>query len=43
MTWELGEQGRWAWFDGGAVHEIRNVGAVPFEALEVEVRRPGRP
>jgi quercetin dioxygenase-like cupin family protein len=43
MTWELGEQGRWAWFDGGAVHEIRNVGTVPFEALEVEVRRPPRP
>ena len=40
MTWELGEPGRWAWFDGGAAHEIRNVGTVPFEALEVEVRRP---
>ncbi|MEP7309132.1 MAG: cupin domain-containing protein [Acidobacteriota bacterium] len=43
MTWELGEQGRWAWFDSATVHEIRNVGTVPFEALEVEVRRPGRP
>jgi quercetin dioxygenase-like cupin family protein len=43
MTWELGEQGRWAWFDSGTVHEIRNLGAVPFEALEVEVRGPRRP
>ena len=40
MTWELGESGRWAWFDGGTTHQIRNVGTVPFEALEVEVRRP---
>ena len=41
MTWELGELGRWAWFDGGTTHEIRNVGTVPFEAIEVEVRKPG--
>ena len=40
MTWELGELGRWAWFDGGTTHEIRNVGTVPFEAIEVEVRKP---
>jgi len=40
MTWELGEPGRWAWFDSGTVHEIRNVGTVPFEAIEVEVRKP---
>ncbi|HVZ22593.1 MAG TPA: hypothetical protein VG871_16080, partial [Vicinamibacterales bacterium] len=40
MTWELGEQGRWAWFDAGKEHEIRNVGSVPFEAIEVEVRHP---
>jgi uncharacterized protein (DUF885 family)/quercetin dioxygenase-like cupin family protein len=40
MTFELGEQGRWAWFDAGKVHEIRNVGNVPFEFVEVEVRHP---
>lgn len=39
MTWELGEQGRWAWFDGGMAHEIRNVGTVPLEVIEVDVRR----
>ena len=39
-AWDLGEQGRWAWFDGGKEHQIKNVGAVPFEAIEVEVRRP---
>jgi uncharacterized protein (DUF885 family)/quercetin dioxygenase-like cupin family protein len=39
MTWELGEQGRWAWFDAGAAHEIRNVGSVPLEVIEVDVRR----
>jgi uncharacterized protein (DUF885 family)/quercetin dioxygenase-like cupin family protein len=39
MTWELGEQGRWAWFDGGTAHEIRNVGSVPLEVIEVDVRR----
>jgi mannose-6-phosphate isomerase-like protein (cupin superfamily) len=39
MTWELGEPGRWAWFDGGAAHEIRNVGTVPLEVIEVDVRR----
>ncbi len=40
MTFELGEQGRWAWFDSGKVHEIRNVGDVPLEFVEVEVRHP---
>ena len=40
MTWDLGEQGRWAWFDGGKDHQIKNVGTVPFEAIEVEVRHP---
>ncbi len=39
MTWELGEPGRWAWFDGGAAHEIKNVGTVPLEVIEVDVRR----
>ena len=40
MTFELNEQGRWAWFDSDHVHEIRNVGQVPVEFVEVEVRRP---
>src|SRR5581483_4526486 len=43
MTWELGEPGRWAWFDRGAAHELRNVGRVPFEAIEIEVRHPEAP
>jgi uncharacterized protein (DUF2126 family) len=40
MTWDLGEQGRWAWFDAGKEHQIKNTGTVPFEAIEIEVRRP---
>jgi uncharacterized protein (DUF885 family)/quercetin dioxygenase-like cupin family protein len=40
MTWDLGEQGRWAWFDSGKEHQIKNTGTVPFEAIEVEVRHP---
>jgi len=39
MTWELSEQGRWAWFDAGAAHEIKNTGNVPLEVIEVDVRR----
>jgi uncharacterized protein (DUF885 family)/quercetin dioxygenase-like cupin family protein len=39
MTWELSEPGRWAWFEGGTAHEIRNVGTVPLEVIEVDVRR----
>jgi uncharacterized protein (DUF885 family)/quercetin dioxygenase-like cupin family protein len=39
MAWELGEQGRWAWFDAGAEHAIRNTGTVPLEVIEVDVRR----
>ena len=39
MTWELSEQGRWAWFGGGTAHEIRNTGTVPLEVIEVDVRR----
>src|SRR5262245_19091874 len=39
MTWELGEQGRWAWFDSGVAHEIKNTGTVPLEVIEVDVRR----
>ena len=40
MPWDLSEPGRWAWFDQGKDHQIKNVGTVPFEAIEVEVRRP---
>jgi quercetin dioxygenase-like cupin family protein len=40
MTFELYEQGRWAWFDTGKTHEIRNVGTTPVEFIEVEVRAP---
>jgi uncharacterized protein (DUF885 family)/mannose-6-phosphate isomerase-like protein (cupin superfamily) len=43
MTFELYEQGRWAWFDDGKTHEIRNVGTVPVEFIEVEVRKPAAP
>jgi hypothetical protein len=39
MRWELGEQGRWAWFDKNTVHEIVNTGTVPLEVIEVDVRR----
>jgi uncharacterized protein (DUF885 family)/quercetin dioxygenase-like cupin family protein len=39
MTWELSEPGRWAWFDGGTTHEIRNAGTVPLEVIEVDIRR----
>jgi uncharacterized protein (DUF885 family)/quercetin dioxygenase-like cupin family protein len=39
MTWELGEQGRWAWFESGTAHEIKNTGTVPLEVIEVDVRR----
>jgi mannose-6-phosphate isomerase-like protein (cupin superfamily) len=39
MRWELGEQGRWAWFDKNTVHVIANTGTVPLEVIEVDVRR----
>jgi uncharacterized protein (DUF885 family)/quercetin dioxygenase-like cupin family protein len=39
MTWELAEQGRWAWFDAGTTHQIKNTGTVPLEVIEVDVRR----
>ena len=39
MTWELGEQGRWAWFDKNVTYEINNPGTVPLEVMEVDVRR----
>jgi quercetin dioxygenase-like cupin family protein len=39
MNFELGEPGRWAWFDKDTTHEIRNAGTVPLEVIEVDVRR----
>ncbi len=39
MNWELGEQGRWAWFDKDTVHEIVNDGTVPLEVIEIDIRR----
>ena len=39
MTFELGEQGRWAWFDRNTTHEIRNVGTTPLDVIEVDVRQ----
>ena len=38
MTWELNEAGRWAWFDAGVPHDIRNAGDARIELVEVEVR-----
>jgi quercetin dioxygenase-like cupin family protein len=32
------EPGRWAFFDAGDAHEIRNISAAPIEFVEVEVR-----
>jgi quercetin dioxygenase-like cupin family protein len=40
MKFELNEPGRWAWFDAGNLHELRNVGEARVEFVEVEVRRP---
>jgi quercetin dioxygenase-like cupin family protein len=38
MKWELNEPGRWAWFDAGSAHEVRNVGNSRVEFIEVEMR-----
>ena len=40
MTFELYEQGRWAWFDEGKPHEIRNVGTVPSSSSRSKSARP---
>jgi uncharacterized protein (DUF885 family) len=39
MTWELAEQGSWAWFEKGAAHTISNTGTTPLEVIEVDIRR----
>jgi quercetin dioxygenase-like cupin family protein len=39
IKWELDEPTRWAWFEAGDAHDIRNVGSKPMEIVEVEVRR----
>jgi len=40
MKWELNEPSRWAWFDAGDAHDIKNVGDTRVEFFEVEIRRP---
>ncbi len=40
MKWELNEPGRWAWFDAGDAHDVRNVGTTRVEFIEVEIRTP---
>jgi quercetin dioxygenase-like cupin family protein len=40
VKWELNEQGRWAFFDKGDAHTLRNVGESGVELIEVEVRQP---
>lgn len=40
MKFELNEPGRWAFFDAGDSHTIRNVGELRVELVEVEVRQP---
>jgi len=39
MTWQLAEQGSWAWFDKNVDHAITNTGTTPLEVIEVDVRR----
>ncbi len=39
MTFDLNESGRWAFFDAGDAHEVKNTGDAPIEFVEVEVRR----
>ncbi len=38
MNFEFNEPGQWAFYDSGAEHVIRNVGASAIELLEIEVR-----
>ena len=40
VKFDLNEQGKWAFFDTGDPHEIRNTGDARVEFVEVEVRRP---
>jgi quercetin dioxygenase-like cupin family protein len=42
MKFELNEPGRWAFFDTGDPHLIRNVGEARVELVEVEVRQPAQ-
>jgi quercetin dioxygenase-like cupin family protein len=39
ITFDLNEQGRWAYFDPGVAHTVKNVGTTPVEFVEVEVRK----
>lgn len=40
MKWELNEPGRWAWFERGDAHDVRNAGTARVEFIEVEIRTP---
>ena len=42
MKFDFTEPGRWAFFDAGNPHEIRNSGSAPVEFVEVEVRQPAK-
>ena len=42
MKFDFTEAGRWAFFDAGDAHEIRNMGTAPVDFVEVEVRRPAQ-
>jgi len=39
MTFDLNESGRWAFFDAGDSHDLKNSSDRPVEFVEVEVRR----
>jgi len=39
IKWELDEPTRWAWFEAGDAHDIKNLGSRPLEIVEIEVRR----
>ncbi len=39
VTFEFNAPGQWAYFDGAAVHELRNTGDGQLDLIEVEVRR----
>ena len=39
MKFDLNESGRWAYFEAGDAHDLKNLGDAPLEFVEVEVRR----
>lgn len=42
MKFDFTEPGRWAFFDAGDAHEIRNSSNAAIGFVEVEIRRPPR-